>query len=438
MKRFAFPIPVRLALVLASMLGASTASAQEAAARYWSDRWRGWHFYEDPMPEEQERPPLPGKGVPAAPPALPSKAPELVEFERLQKTLEDTRNIAIMRPTEANVRRYMELESQVIARASYFADVAQRVAWATPALDPTLQGRPVAFGAAGHLGVNTPIAGAEVQARAGKNYQSGLSAAQQKVLNSLTQEQIAEFKQFGDRVSRDSSLINSFAKDSREAQEMSSRLASAVSRSERADAAFTERTAFAERVSSAKDRGESLSIDIAQDPHNLEMFLRYAEQYGGDSASALSMFDAELARQGLRPNRVFSDGTALPSSFGDVRTLHDRQSSDPALSPDLSASNRQQRAKVARFNHPAPSARPDTSPSSLRNDVQTQGNAIRSETASARSAFDRKAEIVEAADGTLVTRKSLLKQSGKQVVDDGEATIDNAKEAVRGLLRKNE
>ena len=143
MKRFAFPIPVRLALALASMLGASAASAQDAAARYWSDRWRGWHFYEDPMPEERERPPLPDKEVPAAPPALPAKAPELVEFERLQKTLEDTRNIAIMRPTEANVRRYMELESQVVARASYFADVAQRVAWATPALDPTLQGRPV-------------------------------------------------------------------------------------------------------------------------------------------------------------------------------------------------------------------------------------------------------------------------------------------------------
>ncbi len=296
----------------------------------------------------------------------------------------------------------------------------------------------IAFGAAGHLGINTPIAGAELQARAGKNYMSGLSAAQQKVLNSLTQEQIAEFKQFGDRVSRDSSVINSFANDSREAEEMSSRLAGAVSRSERADATFAERTGFAERLSSAKERGESLSIDIAQDPHNLEMFLRYAEQYGGDSASALSMFDAELARQGLRPNRVFSDGTALPSSFGDVRTLHDRQSSDPALSPDLSASNRQQRARVARSNQSARSAHPDTSPPSLRNDVQTQGNAIRNETASARSTFDRKAEIVDTPDGTLATRKSLLKQSGKQVVDDGEASIDNAKEAVKGLLRKTE
>ena len=32
---------------------------------------------------------------------------------------------------------------RIVARASTFADVAQRVAWATPELDPTLQGRPV-------------------------------------------------------------------------------------------------------------------------------------------------------------------------------------------------------------------------------------------------------------------------------------------------------
>jgi conjugal transfer mating pair stabilization protein TraG len=296
----------------------------------------------------------------------------------------------------------------------------------------------IAFGAAGHLGINTPVAGAELQARAGKNYMSGLSAAQQKVLNSLTQEQIAEFKQFGDRVSRDSSLINSFAKDSREAQDMSSRLASVMSRAERADATFAERTGFAERLSLARDRGETLSIDIAQDPHNLEMFLRYAEQYGGDSASALSMFEAELARQGLRPNRVFSDGTALPTSFDDVRVLHDRHASDPTLAPDLSASDQQHRATVARSNRPTPSAHSDTSPPSLRNDVQTEGKAIRNETASARSTFDRKAEIVDTADGTLATKKSLLKQSGKQVVDDGAASIGNAKEVVKDLLRKDE
>jgi conjugal transfer mating pair stabilization protein TraG len=296
----------------------------------------------------------------------------------------------------------------------------------------------IAFGAAGHVGINTPVAGAELQARAGKNYSSGLSAAQQKVLNSLTQEQIAEFKQFGDRVSRDSSVVSSFVIDSREAQEMSSRLATTTSRAERADATFADRTAFAERLSSARDKGESISVDIAQDPHNLEMFLRYAEQYGGDSASALSMFDAELARQGLRPNRVFSDGTALPSSFGDIRSLHDHQATDPALSPDLAASHRQHRVKMSQFNHSASGAHSDTNPSPLRNDIRAQGNAIRNETGAAKSSFDRKAEIVDTGDGTLVTRKSLLKQSGKQVVDDGEASIDNAKDAVKELLRKKD
>jgi conjugal transfer mating pair stabilization protein TraG len=135
---------------------------------------------------------------------------------------------------------------------------------------------------------------------------------------------------------------------------------------------------------------------------------------------------------------VFSDGTALPSSFGDVRNLHDHQATDPALSPDLAASHRQHRAKMSQFNHSAPGTHPDTNPSPLRNDVQTQGNAIRNETGSANSSFDRKAEIVDTADGTLVTRKSLLKQSGKQVVDDGEASIDNAKDAVKELLRKKE
>ncbi len=296
----------------------------------------------------------------------------------------------------------------------------------------------IAFGAAGHLGLNALGNGAEVQARAGKNYSSGLSANEQKVLNNLTQEQIAEFKQFGDRVSRDSSVVSSFANDAREAQEISSRLATTQSRAERADASFAERTAFAERVSSAKDRGEAISIDIAQDPHNMAMFLRYAEQYGGDSASALSMFDAELARQGLRPNRVFSDGTALPQSFGDLREQHQREVLDPGLSPDLAATAQQQRENVAKSNRPGAEPRADRGPSPLRGEVQTRGGAIKKETSEAGSNFDRKAEIVDPGDGTLATRRSLLKQSGKQLVDDGEASFDNAKDAVKKLLDKND
>lgn len=125
--------------LMAGLCAAAGALAQQTPGRFWSDGWRGWHFYEDPAPHAPAKAAQP----PTTASAPASRQPELVEFERLQKSLEDRRNVAIMRPTEANVRRYMELEAQVVARASTFADVAQRVAWATPELDPTLQGRPV-------------------------------------------------------------------------------------------------------------------------------------------------------------------------------------------------------------------------------------------------------------------------------------------------------
>ena len=112
---------------------------------YWQDAWRGWHFYEQPGPS----PVVPAKPA-AAPqagsrpkPAAPTRPAELVAFERLQRALEDARHIAIMQPTEPNVRRYMQLEAAVTTRASAFADMAQRIAWGDPALDPTVQGRPV-------------------------------------------------------------------------------------------------------------------------------------------------------------------------------------------------------------------------------------------------------------------------------------------------------
>lgn len=142
---FRFPLHSMAACALLALACQGVALADEAPNRFWSDAWRGWHFYEDPEAEAPAPVPAPTPAKPLAKPPSPKlpRAPELVEFERLQKTLEEVRNIAIMRPTEGNVRRYMELESQVVARASTFADVAQRVAWTTPELDPTLQGRPV-------------------------------------------------------------------------------------------------------------------------------------------------------------------------------------------------------------------------------------------------------------------------------------------------------
>jgi conjugal transfer mating pair stabilization protein TraG len=193
----------------------------------------------------------------------------------------------------------------------------------------------------------------------------------------MSSEQLAEFKQFGDRVSRDASFMSMIANDSREAHEMAARLASTHARSERAEASLADRTAFAERVSAAHEKGEAISIDIAQDPHNLEMFMRYAEHYGGNSAAAHTLMESELARQSLRPNRVFSDGTALPASFGDIRDQHVHQRGDAALTPDIAGLHQSNREQTSRFGNAKPSQGTAPMVSPIREEVRTHGDQIR-------------------------------------------------------------
>ena len=294
----------------------------------------------------------------------------------------------------------------------------------------------IAFGASGRLGFNAGVAGAQVDASADKAYMSGLSAEQRKVLGSMTSDQIAEFKQFGDRVSRDATLVSAMSDDARQARELGSRLATTASRAQQAQASYGERSALAERVSEARERGESIAIDIAQDPYNLAMFLRYAERYGGDSAAAATLLDAELARQGLRPSRSFSDGAALPASFQDLRDQWAASASDPALNPDLAARNAQNRGAVARALGSDPPTTSEQARPSIRPEVGLGGAAIREQTDRSRRGFDAETEVSRSADGTVSTKKSLLLQSGRQVAADAGATLDEAKDAVKGVLRK--
>jgi conjugal transfer mating pair stabilization protein TraG len=276
----------------------------------------------------------------------------------------------------------------------------------------------IAFGASAHLGLSSPVAGASIQGNAGKSYQSGLSEEQRKVLGTMTNEQIAEFKQFGDRVSRDASFITAVADDSREARELASRLSTTTSRAQRAEASFAERNTLAERLSSAREQGETISIDLAQDPHNLEMFMRYAERYGRSSAAAFAMLDSELARQGLRPNRVLSDRSSSP------------------VNPDLTSSDRDNSRQVSRFGRSTPKIEEAPQPSAIRSEVEKKGAAIRQSTESSQGGFDANAQIVRSPDGTLATKKSLLMQSGRQVASDTTESIDAAKGVAKDLLKR--
>jgi len=118
---------------------ATTTIAEDVATdtTYWRRQEEGWFWYRDPPPVRSARPATPQ--VAAKPPA---KSPEIVAHEALKARLEQALAAAYMNPTETNVRTYLALQTQVVRRASSFADAWQKVVWATPEFDFTLE-RPV-------------------------------------------------------------------------------------------------------------------------------------------------------------------------------------------------------------------------------------------------------------------------------------------------------
>lgn len=110
---------------------------------FLDDIRRGWHFFNDPEPEVEE-PKERAKPAPRA--SFQTKdadTEDLRRFDAMQKELERYRKIAVLNPTDNNVRRYMEMENRLYRMAGRFSEVTQRVAWSTPELDMSLQGRPI-------------------------------------------------------------------------------------------------------------------------------------------------------------------------------------------------------------------------------------------------------------------------------------------------------
>ena len=99
---------------------------------YWRRASEGWFWYRDP-PEAI-------RGPKATPP--PNRPAELVEFEAMQKRLDDLKRVAVMNPTDANLLSYMRYQRFVMDKSEFFAERWQRLVWSAPDLDYGLTGRP--------------------------------------------------------------------------------------------------------------------------------------------------------------------------------------------------------------------------------------------------------------------------------------------------------
>lgn len=125
------------AVALAASAQPGDAAPPAAARAIGADPRTGWHFHLDPEPER------PVKAARRPAPKEADTIEAMARFRQLQRDLEERRALAVIDPNEANVRRYMELEARAVGKASLFADIAQRIAWTNPELDPATQGRPV-------------------------------------------------------------------------------------------------------------------------------------------------------------------------------------------------------------------------------------------------------------------------------------------------------
>jgi conjugal transfer pilus assembly protein TraF len=140
----------RLALCLVAVGSGTIVPCAAAGPRtaYWSDNWRGWHFYEEPeIPSPNHRLPHRGKAAPAssAATATPAVARQARD-RRVRAPAEAPRGAPAHRHHAADRSQRTPLHG---ARGQVVRAHPPSPTWRSashgprPELDPTLQGRPV-------------------------------------------------------------------------------------------------------------------------------------------------------------------------------------------------------------------------------------------------------------------------------------------------------
>ena len=136
-------------MCLLAMIGSVQAQSAGSASSEPNDWW-GDSIWNNPSRDYKWYPPDPVAPAPVVPEKKPvakelTKPKKLADFtstQAIKKHLEQLREVAILKPTESNVREYFTFQIQVLDQSSTFQDVARRVIWTNPEIDYSTR-RPV-------------------------------------------------------------------------------------------------------------------------------------------------------------------------------------------------------------------------------------------------------------------------------------------------------
>ena len=118
------------------LMSSTWASVSNGAVDYpsvWSCDDAKFHWYCDSDPETSKDPEQPKSKTKSR------EEVALDELEKMRKSLEAKRALALMQPTPENLKAYITAQEALMDRASVFSDVWRRVIWANPEINYQLR-----------------------------------------------------------------------------------------------------------------------------------------------------------------------------------------------------------------------------------------------------------------------------------------------------------
>jgi conjugal transfer pilus assembly protein TraF len=107
------------------------------ANTFFDNKTQGWFWYQDPKIEAPKPKKSPPK-IQAPSAAMPALSPTQ-QMEALNKRVTDTLNMAILNPTEANLREYAKVYYEVIDKGQHFSDAYKIMLMKNPEFDYSLK-----------------------------------------------------------------------------------------------------------------------------------------------------------------------------------------------------------------------------------------------------------------------------------------------------------
>ncbi|MDZ5455041.1 conjugal transfer protein TraG N-terminal domain-containing protein [Azohydromonas lata] len=339
--------------------------------------------------------------------------------------------------TEETARAFEQMGSQV-QRISQATGVSQSQVAGTLL---KFQMMPDFFGMGGGAGVS-------------KTNSAALTDEERKIKDAANSETYKAVSGYSDQVKKDNSFLSSLASQSQTGRSLVSALQSSTAQIHAADRKYQEAVTRAEEFRRAHEVGIEARYDITADPMNVERLSATQEavsRFGGNPQAIASYYSSMMGNISLSPSRV-TGGTALPNSFGDVRSVFEAQARDRAVGSSVSSAkaandrsvgggrsvNTEQTGPFYSDPSPLPSdvisgSRP--SRSELHRGAVDKGAAITGQNGAAIGQFESKNGVITDSTGNIRSERSLVQKSmratSQDIVDVPKAVLNSGREILQ-------